>query len=165
MTPLKRLATIDAAQQRGDDMTLQLGKTAKAWSKAAGWLALPLTLTACAGGGGEVVKMDERTYMVVSSSRWQGNMGVAATGLKQADAYCKGLGRQMVMTGAETSDGFIGVWPPKAVIMFRCDAVRGKAAPASSAPDATPQAASPATASTGAVVTPIAPVSSPSAQP
>ena len=79
--------------------------------------ALCLFLSACAGG--EVTQLDRDTYMVTAQSRL-GNAAGAAAGVRQADAYCKERGKRMQMTGAETSDGVIGVWPSKSVVMFKC---------------------------------------------
>ncbi len=78
---------------------------------------LCLLLSACAGG--VVTQLDRDTYMVTAQSRL-GNAEGAAAGVRQADAYCKERGRRMQMTGAETSDGVIGIWPSKSVVMFKC---------------------------------------------
>jgi hypothetical protein len=79
--------------------------------------ALSLFLSACAGGA--LTQLDRDTYMVTAQSRL-GNAESAAAGVRQADAYCKERGKRMLMTGAETSDGVIGVWPSKSVVMFKC---------------------------------------------
>ncbi|WP_233526733.1 MULTISPECIES: hypothetical protein [unclassified Herbaspirillum] len=75
-------------------------------------------LSACAGSG-EITQLDRDTYMVTAQSRL-GNSAGAAAGVRQADAYCKERGKRMQMTGADTSDGVIGVWPSKSVVMFKC---------------------------------------------
>ena len=75
-------------------------------------------LSACAGSG-EITQLDRDTYMVTAQSRLVNSAGAAA-GVHQADAYCKERGRRMQMTGAETSDGVIGIWPSKSVVMFKC---------------------------------------------
>jgi hypothetical protein len=75
-------------------------------------------LSACAGGG-EVMQLDRDTYMVTAQSRL-GNAAGAAAGVRQAEVYCRERGKRMQMTGAETSDGVIGVWPSKSVVMFKC---------------------------------------------
>jgi len=78
---------------------------------------LCLLLSACAGGA--LTQLDRDTYMVTAQSRL-GNAEAAAVGVRQADAYCKERGKRMQMTGAETSDGVIGIWPSKSVVMFKC---------------------------------------------
>ncbi|WP_051516700.1 hypothetical protein [Herbaspirillum sp. RV1423] len=77
-------------------------------------------LSACSSGG-DIVQLDRDTYMVTAQSRL-GNANGAAAGITKADAYCKERGKRMQMTGAETSDGVIGIWPSKSVVMFRCAA-------------------------------------------
>lgn len=79
---------------------------------------LCLLLSACAGGG-EVVQLERDTYMVTAQSRL-GNAESAAAGVRQADIYCKERGKRMQMTGAETSDGVIGIRASKSVVMFKC---------------------------------------------
>jgi hypothetical protein len=79
---------------------------------------LSFFLSACAGSG-DITQLDRDTYMVTAQSRL-GNAAGAAAGVRQADAYCKERGKRMQMTGAETSDGVIGIWPSKSVVMFKC---------------------------------------------
>ncbi|MBP0598271.1 hypothetical protein J8I26_09165 [Herbaspirillum sp. LeCh32-8] len=77
-------------------------------------------LAACASSSG-VTQLDRDTYMLTASSLWRGNDGVAIQGLRQADAYCKNLGRRMRVVGSERSDGLPVVLPPKALLTFKCD--------------------------------------------
>lgn len=77
-------------------------------------------LTSCASSSG-VTQLDRDTYMLTASSMWRGNDGVAVQGLRQADAYCKNLGRRMRVVGSERSDGLPVVLPPKALLTFKCD--------------------------------------------
>ncbi|MFL9923821.1 hypothetical protein PQR62_06090 [Herbaspirillum lusitanum] len=79
-----------------------------------------LALSAC-GSSSEVMQLDKDTYMVNASSRWRTNDGVTASGILQADAYCKTQGKRMRMTGGDTSEGVIGLLPPKTTIMFKCE--------------------------------------------
>lgn len=86
-------------------------------------LALCTLLAACATPV-PVTQLDKDTYVVVASSRWSGNDGVAAEGLEQADAWCRKMGRQVRITGSERSEGLVGVLPPKVMLSFKCDPVR-----------------------------------------
>lgn len=69
------------------------------------------------------MQLDKDTYMLTASSLWRGNDGVAIEGLRQADAYCRNLGRRMRVVGSERSEGLPVVSPPKALLTFRCDPV------------------------------------------
>ena len=76
-------------------------------------------LAACTSAG-DVTQLNRDTYMVTSQSRLGGNDGAAAAGVLKADAFCKERGKRMQLGSAETSDGVIGVWPSKSVVMFTC---------------------------------------------
>lgn len=82
--------------------------------------AAALLLAACASTS-DVTRLDRDTYMLTASSFWRGNDGVAAEGLRRADAYCREQGRRMRIVGSERSDGLPVVLPPKALLNFRCD--------------------------------------------
>lgn len=79
-----------------------------------------LILTACTSVS-EVSQLDTSTYMVSAESRFNTNNQVAAAGILKADDYCKERGKKMRVTNAETANGVIGLLPPKAVVMFRCE--------------------------------------------
>nr|WP_198984631.1 hypothetical protein [Herbaspirillum sp. ASV7] len=84
-------------------------------------LAIPLLLCACASSQ-PVTQIDKDTYLLVASSRWHGNDGVAIQALQQADDWCRTQGRRMRVIGSERSEGVIGVMPPKVMLSFKCDA-------------------------------------------
>ncbi|MFX6023442.1 hypothetical protein ABTF26_20625, partial [Acinetobacter baumannii] len=71
-----------------------------------------------------VTQIDKDTYLLVASSRWHGNDGVAVQGLQQADDWCRQQGRRARIIGSERSEGVIGVMPPKVMLSFKCDLIR-----------------------------------------
>lgn len=92
-------------------------------------LALPpalaiYTLLAGCTSSQPVTQIDKDTYLLVASSRWRGNDGVAAQGLQQADDWCRQQGRRARIIGSERSEGVIGVMPPKVMLSFKCDLIR-----------------------------------------
>lgn len=82
------------------------------------YVALPLCLSACAGGA--ISALGQDTYMVTAQSALNGNNGAAAAAALKADAWCKERGKRMQLTSVETSDGVFVVWPAKSVVMFKC---------------------------------------------
>ncbi len=86
-------------------------------------LALVVALSGCAASQ-PVTQIDKDTYLLVASSRWHGNDGVAIQGLRQADDWCRQQGRRARIIGSERSEGVIGVMPPKVMLSFKCDPVR-----------------------------------------
>ncbi|AYR26775.1 hypothetical protein [Herbaspirillum rubrisubalbicans] len=89
-------------------------------------LALTCTLALCTLLSGcatpqPVTQIDKDTYLLVASSRWHGNDGVAAQGVQQADEWCRQQGRSARITGSERSEGLFGVLPPKVMLSFKCD--------------------------------------------
>ena len=83
-------------------------------------LAAGALLGACASSSA-VTRLEGDTYLLTASSPWQGNDGVAIKGLRQADAYCRDLGRRVRVVGSERSDGLPVVLPPRALLTFKCD--------------------------------------------
>lgn len=83
-------------------------------------LAITLLLGGCASSQ-PVTQIDKETYLLVASSRWSGNDGVAVQALQQADDWCRKSGRRARVTGSERSEGVIGVLPPKVMLSFKCD--------------------------------------------
>ncbi|MCI1005408.1 hypothetical protein [Herbaspirillum sp. C7C8] len=86
-------------------------------------LALTTVLAGCATSQ-PVTQIDKDTYLLVASSRWHGNDGVAVQGLQQADDWCRQQGRHARIIGSERSEGVIGVMPPKIMLSFKCDLSR-----------------------------------------
>ena len=104
------MATIPASQESSGETSMKTRQV----------LTICLLLGACASSQ-PVTQIDKDTYLLVASSRWHGNEGVAIQGLQQADDWCRQRGRRARVTGSERSDGVIGVMPPKVMLTFKCD--------------------------------------------
>lgn len=115
MTPPIALATIVDHKTKGAPMTIRLMPTLS--------LAMVAALAGCASSQ-PVTQIDKDTYVLVASSRWHGNDGVAVQGLQQADDWCRQQGRRARIIGSERSEGVIGVMPPKVMLSFKCDLIR-----------------------------------------